>query len=201
MAWFAACAMNARFFTLAFVGGFGVGTRVGTPLHTVLVTTAILLFWWAFVPTPFAFAYANTWIYVRPCTALSTPFLSPDCLTQCLGGAPLTNRSKRTISNANVTLRLLQAVGTGVGAIEGIASKAGTKPPPSPSPFLFFGVIEPFIEATLCNVGFKGMGGHAVFDATIVCANVLGALREPAAGGGVAAATATAAAVGTKKLH
>ena len=65
MTWCAVYAMNARFFTLAFVGGFGVGTRVGIPLHPVLVTTASLLFWWPFVPTPFAFAYANTWIYVR----------------------------------------------------------------------------------------------------------------------------------------
>lgn len=101
------------------------------------------------------------------------------------------------LTHLNVTLRL-QAVATGVAAIEGMASR-GTKPPPSPSPFLFFGVIEPFIEATLCNVGFKGMGGHAVFDATIVCANVMGALRSLVPGTGVPAAAA--AAVGTKKLR
>ena len=51
---------------------------------------------------------------------------------------------------------MLQAVGTGVGAAEGIASK-GTKAPAAPSPFLFFGVIEPFCEAILCNVGFKAL--------------------------------------------
>ncbi len=71
----------------------------------------------------------------------------------------------------------IYAVGTAVGAAEGISSKS-TRLPPSPSPFLIFGVIEPFMEATLCNVGFKDLGGHAIFDATIVCANVLGALRE-----------------------
>ena len=76
----------------------------------------------------------------------------------------------------------MQAIGTAVGAAEGVASK-GTRPPPPPSPFLLFGVVEPFIEATLCNVGFKDLGGHAIFDATIVCANILGALREPAASG------------------
>jgi hypothetical protein len=126
-----------RLFTLAFVGGFGVGSRVGNPLHTVLVAAAIELVRRAYVPTPFVFAYANAWIY---------------------------------------------AVGTAVGAIEGISSE-GTRPPPSPSLFLMFGVIEPFVEATLCNVGFKDLGGHAIFDATIVCANVLGALRELPTGG------------------
>lgn len=38
-----------------------------------------------------------------------------------------------------------------------------------------------FASADFGNVGFKDLGGHAIFDATIVCANILGALREPAA--------------------
>jgi hypothetical protein len=106
-------------------------------LHTVLVAVAIELVRWAYVPTPFVFAYTNAWIYF---------------------------------------------VGTVVGAAEGISSK-GRRPPPSPSPFLLFGVVEPFIEATMCNAGFKELGGHAIFDATIVFANVLGALREPPVSG------------------
>lgn len=51
-------------FTLAFVGGFGVGTKVGSPIHTVVVASAIELFRRAYVSDPFAFAYANAWIYV-----------------------------------------------------------------------------------------------------------------------------------------
>ena len=50
-------------FTLSFVGGFGVGFKVGTKLHLLAIATAIELFRMTFVADPFAFAYANTWIY------------------------------------------------------------------------------------------------------------------------------------------
>ena len=118
-------------FTLSFVGGFGVGFKVGTKLHMLAIATAIELFRMAFVPAPFAFAYANTWIY---------------------------------------------AVGTGVAVAEGVTKK---KKPSVPSPFLFFGVVEPFCEAILCNQGFKSLGGHAVFDTTIVLGSIVSAIASP----------------------
>ena len=57
------------------------------------------------------------------------------------------------------------------------------KKPPAPSPFLFFGVIEPFCEAILCNKGFKSLGGHAIFDTTIVLNSIMMALASPQAAG------------------
>ena len=50
-------------FTLSFVGGVGVGFKVGTKVHLLAIATAIELFRMTFVADPFAFAYANTWIY------------------------------------------------------------------------------------------------------------------------------------------
>jgi len=122
-------------FTLSFVGGFGVGFKVGTKLHLLAIATAIELFRMTFVADPFAFAYANTWIY---------------------------------------------AVGTGVAIAQGVTQR---KKPPAPSPFLFFGVIEPFCEAILCNKGFKSLGGHAIFDTTIVLNSIMMALASPQAAG------------------
>ena len=60
------------------------------------------------------------------------------------------------------------------------------KKPSAPSgaqPFLFFGVIEPFCEAILCNKGFKSLGGHAIFDTIIVLSNLSMALASPQAVG------------------
>ena len=37
--------------------------KVGTKLHLLAIATAIELFRMTFVTDPFAFAYANTWIY------------------------------------------------------------------------------------------------------------------------------------------
>lgn len=45
------------------VGGFGIGSRVGTMFHWVAVTAAIEIFRRAFVPDVFLFAYTNTYIY------------------------------------------------------------------------------------------------------------------------------------------
>lgn len=50
-------------FTLAFVGGFGIGVTVGNKLHLAAATVAIEMFRRYFVPLPFEFAYANFWIY------------------------------------------------------------------------------------------------------------------------------------------
>ena len=39
---------------------------------------------------------------------------------------------------------------------------------------LFFaGCVVPFAEAALCNSGFKALGGHAIYDATIALATLL----------------------------
>ena len=117
---------------LAFVGGFGVGSRVGSKLHMVAISAAIELFRMAFVSDPFTFAYTNSWIY---------------------------------------------AVGTGVAAAQEIAGSKRAKPV-GPSPFIAFGVVMPFCEAILCSTGFKALGGHAIFDTTIVVGTVLSAVAS-----------------------
>ena len=121
-------------FTLAFVGGFGVGSKVGTKLHLVLIAAAIELFRMAFVSNPFAFAYVNTWVY---------------------------------------------ALGTGVGIAQGVTQGVKPPPPSAGSMFIMFGVLVPFCEAILCNQGFKSLGGHAIFDTTIVAGSVLTAAFSP----------------------
>ena len=51
-------------FALGFVGGIGVGFRIGSKLHMFALAAAIEGFRMAFVPTAFDFAYANAWIFV-----------------------------------------------------------------------------------------------------------------------------------------
>jgi len=49
-----------------------------------------------------------------------------------------------------------------------IAKTPYTDPQPILSSWIFLmGAIVPFAEATLCNRGYKTMGGHAIFDLTI----------------------------------
>ena len=50
-------------FALGFVGGIGVGFRVGTKLHMIALAVAVEIFRMAFVPTAFDFAYAHAWIF------------------------------------------------------------------------------------------------------------------------------------------
>jgi hypothetical protein len=50
-------------FAVAFVGGFGVGFKVGTKLHLALVSCALEVYRRAFVSDAFVFAYTNAWIY------------------------------------------------------------------------------------------------------------------------------------------
>jgi hypothetical protein len=134
-----------------------------------MLATAIELFRKYFVSDPFAFAYTNAWIYVRVHQV-------PHALA-CRVLSVLLCRARAITIDVNYALA--QAVATGAGVAEGIASKGITAPPP-PSPFIFFGVIEPFCEAVLCNMGVKSLGGHAIFDTTIVVGTVLSALRQPA---------------------
>ena len=42
-----------------------------------------------------------------------------------------------------------------------------------PSKFLLLAVVSPFGEALLCNRGYKAIGGHAIYDATIAAGVVL----------------------------
>lgn len=56
---------------------------------------------------------------------------------------------------------------------------AEVRPSSGPSPFIAFGVIVPFCEAILCNSGFKALGGHAIFDTTIVIGTVISAAAGP----------------------
>ena len=69
-------------FTLAFVGGFGVGFKAGNIVHLLVISSAIELFRVNFVSDPFVFAYTNTWIYVR---LLSPRFVAPQPRETALG--------------------------------------------------------------------------------------------------------------------
>lgn len=51
-------------FTIAFLGGFGIGSKVGSWILLPVMTAILDLFRRHYVPTPLTFAYVNAWIYV-----------------------------------------------------------------------------------------------------------------------------------------
>jgi|EP01047_Picozoa_sp_COSAG01_P057272 hypothetical protein len=136
-------------FVLSFVGGFGVGSKVGTTVHLVVIAAAIELFRVTFVSPPFAFAYANSWIY-----AVAT--------------------------GVGATQQVMAAVASTPAGSTTTQQPAAT-PSPAPSIFIFFGAVLPFCEAILCDHGIKALGGHALFDTTIVLGTVATAMSSPSA--------------------
>jgi len=111
-------------FTVVYLGGFGVGFKVGSMRTLALATAIIVGAAHTCIPDAFGFAFTNTWIYT---TATLVAVNSP--------------KSARSLGSSwAATLMFLG------------------------------GALVPFCEAMLCNHGFKALGGHAVFDATIAIA-------------------------------